>query len=74
MPRQIVPALGLAAFALTLFVIRYGTSGSLDLRKPIVESVADFFQLAPESTLAQNRKAPKMPGQARVGFVVTGTV
>ncbi len=71
MPRQIMPALGLAAVALTLFAIRYGTSGSLDLRKPIVQSVADFFQLAPENTLAQNRKAPKLPGQDPLGIDIT---
>ena len=67
-PRQIIPALALAGVALLLFVVRYGTSGSLDLRKPIIESVADFFQLAPDNTLAKNGKAPKLPGQDPLGI------
>ncbi len=71
MPRQIMPAIALAGVALTLFAIRYGTSGRLDLSKPIVESVADFFQLAPDQTLAKNGKAPKMPGQDPLGIDIT---
>lgn len=68
LPRQVWPALALAGVAAVLFLIRYGTSGSLDLRKPIVESVADFFQLAPAEQLAQRGKAPKMPGQDPLGI------
>ena len=71
MPRQIMPALVLAGVAAALFLIRYGTSGGLDLSKPIVESVADFFQLAPDKTLAKNGKAPKMPGQDPLGIDIT---
>jgi hypothetical protein len=71
LPRQAVPALVLAGVALTLFVVRYGTSGRLDLRKPIVESVADFFQVASDQALAKNGKAPKMPGQDPLGIDIT---
>ena len=68
MPRQVMPALALAGVAVALFVVRYGTSGSLDLRKPIVESVADFFQMASDKALAKNGKAPKMPGNDPLGI------
>jgi hypothetical protein len=68
LPRQFMPALALAGVGAVLFVVRYGTSGRLDLSKPIVESVADFFQLAPEKTLAKNGKAPKLPGQDPLGI------
>ncbi len=70
-PRQIMPALALTGVALALFVVRYGTSGRLDLSKPIVESVADFFQMASDSALAKNGKAPKLPGQDPLGIDIT---
>jgi hypothetical protein len=71
LPRQAVPALVLAGVALTLFVVRYGTSGRLDFAQPIVESVADFFQVASDQALAKNGKAPKMPGQDPLGIDIT---
>ena len=70
-PRKAIPALALTGVALTLFLVRYGTSGQLDLRKPIIASVADFFQLGSESTLAQNGKAPKITGQDPLGIEIT---
>lgn len=67
-PRQLMPALVLCGVAAGLFVVRYGTSGRLDLSKPIVEAVSDFFQVASEKSMAANRKAPKLPGQDPLGI------
>ncbi|MCC6537345.1 MAG: hypothetical protein IT162_07345, partial [Bryobacterales bacterium] len=71
MPKQLMPALILTAAAAALFLIRYGTSGDLSLKRPIVEAVADFFQLAPENALAKKGKGPKMPGQDPLGIDIT---
>jgi len=70
-PKQLMPALLLTGAAVALFLIRYGTSCSLSVQKPIVEAVSDFFQLAPETTLAKKGKGPKMPGQDPLGIDIT---
>jgi len=60
-PRQLYPAAALLAAAGALFLIRHGVLGTLDLRAPIVEAVADFFQ--PTKEVAVRGKQPKRPGQ-----------
>lgn len=61
LPRHFYPMLAMAAIAGSLFAIRYGVKGSLDLKTPIVESVADFFYSGGELQ-ARNRQQARRPG------------
>lgn len=68
-PRQIYPALGLFSIVAVLFFVRYGIQGSLDLRAPMVEAVADFF--TPGGTIhARAKKPPKPPGEDPLGIAL----
>ncbi|MCC6588692.1 MAG: hypothetical protein IT168_18495 [Bryobacterales bacterium] len=64
-PRQTYIALGVATAALSMFVVRYGVLGQLDLKVPMVEAVADFFRPAGEvqARTKQQQKAPRLPGE-----------
>jgi hypothetical protein len=68
-PRHFFPALAMAGVVLSLFVVRYGITGTLDLKAPLVEAVADFF--APNKQVAaRNKKAGKLPGDDPLGIPV----
>ncbi len=68
-PRHFYPALGMAGVVLSLLVVRYGITGSLDLKAPLVEAVADFF--APnKQVIARNKKAGRLPGEDPLGIPV----
>ncbi|MFN7920034.1 MAG: hypothetical protein U0Q16_08055 [Bryobacteraceae bacterium] len=60
-PQYLLPATALLAVAAGMFGIRYGISGSIDLRKPIVQGVADFFIPGSDKTVAKNDRAKKSP-------------
>jgi hypothetical protein len=55
LPRHLYPALVLLAVVAGMFLLRYGLSGSLDLREPLVQGVTDFF-LPTQTRLAANDK------------------
>ncbi len=55
-PRQLYIAGAMLLGAATLFVLRYGILGTLDLRQPIVEAVADFFH--PANQIQARAKGP----------------
>lgn len=63
-PRQTYLALALGVAALSLFIIRFGILGQLDLKAPIVEAFADFFRPAGQ-VVARNKqpKPPQLPGE-----------
>ena len=71
-PRSAYAATALALVALGMFSIRYVVRGSLDLRAPLMPSVADFFR--PSWLIAESRKParsrprlPRDPEGARSG-------
>lgn len=55
MPKQAYVAGALFAAGAGLFLLRFGMFGTLDLKQPIVEAVADFFHPANE-VAARNKK------------------
>ncbi len=68
-PRYLARTAAVALVACTMFGVRYGLRGSLDLRPPIVESVIGFVRTPRE--VAEARKAtakrpPDLPPQAGV--------
>lgn len=62
-PRQAYVALGVAAVALSILVVRYGVLGTLELRAPIVEAVADFFSPSAQVVARNKQKQPRLPGE-----------
>jgi hypothetical protein len=68
LPRQTYAAAGLIAVVLALGVLRYGTQGSLDLRTPLIGSVADFFWTNQPLQAKNNKKPPRTPGEEPLGI------
>ncbi|MBL8293576.1 MAG: hypothetical protein JNN08_17140 [Bryobacterales bacterium] len=62
-PRQTYVALGVAAIAMSIFVVRYGVLGKLELKAPIVEAVADFFSPSSQVVARNKQKQPRLPGE-----------
>lgn len=62
-PRQTYAALGVATIAMSIFVVRYGVLGTLELRAPIVEAVADFFSPSSQVVARNKQKQPRLPGE-----------
>ncbi|MBK5291340.1 MAG: hypothetical protein JJE04_06675 [Acidobacteriia bacterium] len=68
-PRQTYAAAALLVGALSLFLLRFGIRGSLDLRQPLVEAVADFFR--PDKAIqARGKKPPNLPGDDPIGIAL----
>jgi hypothetical protein len=64
-PRLLAVAGILAAAAAGMFVVRYGVTGSLDLRSPVVAGLGDFFR--PEAIPEKSaRKKGAGPGQDQI--------
>jgi hypothetical protein len=68
-PKRIYTLCVIAAAAGGLFILRYGLLGSLDLRQPIVEAVADFFQPS-KHVVARAKKNSKLPGEDPLGIAL----
>jgi hypothetical protein len=68
-PRQIYAAAGLVTVVLALGILRYGRQGSLDLRAPMIRSVADFFWTG-QPLHAQTKKPPRVPGEEPLGIAL----
>jgi hypothetical protein len=68
-PRQIYATAGLVAVVLALGILRYGRQGSLDLRAPMIASVADFFWSG-QPLQAQAKKPPRLPGEDPLGIAL----
>ncbi len=68
-PRSVYVAAALAAVAVGLFMLRFGSGRSLDLRPPLVQAVVDFFTASPVLT-ARNKSLAPRPGEEMTGIAV----
>jgi hypothetical protein len=59
LPKQLYVAGALLAAGSGLFLVRFGMLGTLDLRQPMVEAVADFFH--PEGEITARNKGGRGP-------------
>jgi len=62
-PRHLYITCAVTFVAASLFLVRYGIRGSLDLRAPLVEAVADFFRPG-RDVVARAKKSPKLPQES----------
>jgi len=67
LPRHGYAAVALLAGVSSLFLLRFGIRGSLDLRQPLVEAVADFFRPG-KPVQANGKMPPRFPGEDPLGI------